>query len=55
MFETTAWISLSTIKADAMAITAFQVGMYAFMICGFVTSLPINWLHVTIGWKEAMG
>jgi hypothetical protein len=29
--------------------------MQSAMICGFVTSLPINWLLVKIGWKEVMG
>ncbi len=29
--------------------------MQIAMICGFVTALPINWLLVKIGWKEAMG
>lgn len=29
--------------------------MQIAMVCGFVTSLPINWLLVKIGWKEAMG
>ena len=29
--------------------------MQVAMICGFVTALPINWLLIKIGWKEAMG
>ncbi len=29
--------------------------MQIAMICGFVTALPVNWLLVKIGWKEAMG
>ncbi|HEY4358550.1 MAG TPA: DUF4396 domain-containing protein [Acidobacteriaceae bacterium] len=29
--------------------------MQAAMICGFITALPVNWLLVKIGWKEAMG
>jgi hypothetical protein len=29
--------------------------MQIAMICGFITSLPVNWLLVKIGWKEAMG
>ncbi len=29
--------------------------MQIAMICGFVTALPINWLLIKIGWKEAMG
>ena len=29
--------------------------MQIAMICGFGTALPINWLLVKIGWKEAMG
>jgi hypothetical protein len=33
----------------------FWLMMQIAMICGFVTSLPINWLLVKIGWKEVMG
>ncbi len=29
--------------------------MQVAMICGYVTALPVNWLLVKIGWKEAMG
>ncbi len=29
--------------------------MQIAMICGFITSLPVNWFLVKIGWKEAMG
>ncbi|WP_157478095.1 DUF4396 domain-containing protein [Granulicella tundricola] len=29
--------------------------MQIAMVCGFVTALPVNWLLVKIGWKEAMG
>lgn len=29
--------------------------MQIAMICGYVTALPVNWLLVKIGWKEAMG
>lgn len=29
--------------------------MQIAMICGYVTALPVNWLLVRIGWKEAMG
>lgn len=29
--------------------------MQVAMICGFITSLPVNWFLVKIGWKEAMG
>lgn len=73
----------AAIKADTLSISAFQIGMYAWMalvffklfrsphlhpnepaywlmmqiamICGFTTSLPVNWFLVKIGWKEAMG
>lgn len=73
----------AAIKADTLSISAFQVGMYAWMalvffklfsgphlhpnepaywlmmqvamICGFLTSLPVNRFLVKIGWKEAMG
>jgi hypothetical protein len=34
---------------------AYWLMMQVAMICGFVTALPINWLLVKIGWKEAMG
>lgn len=29
--------------------------MQIAMICGYLTSLPANWLLIRIGWKEAMG
>ncbi len=29
--------------------------MQIAMICGFVTSFPVNWFLIKIGWKEAMG
>lgn len=29
--------------------------MQIAMVCGYVTALPVNWLLVKIGWKEAMG
>jgi hypothetical protein len=29
--------------------------MQIAMVCGFGTALPVNWLLVKIGWKEAMG
>ena len=29
--------------------------MQVAMICGFVTSLPMNWWLLKIGWKETMG
>ena len=34
---------------------AYWLLMQIAMICGFVTALPVNWLLVKIGWKEAMG
>ncbi len=34
---------------------SYWLMMQIAMICGFVTALPINWLLVKIGWKEAMG
>ncbi len=34
---------------------AYWLMMQIAMVCGFVTALPINWLLVKIGWKEAMG
>jgi hypothetical protein len=73
---------VAAIKADTLAILAFQLGMYAWMalvyfklfpaphltpfdvrywlmmqiamICGFVTSYPMNRLLIGIGLKEAM-
>ncbi len=29
--------------------------MQIAVVCGFTTSLPVNWLLVKIGWQEAMG
>ena len=29
--------------------------MQIAMVCGFITAMPVNWLLVKIGWKEAMG
>jgi hypothetical protein len=29
--------------------------MQIAMICGFITSIPMNWWLLKIGWKEAMG
>jgi len=74
---------VSAIKADTLSITAFQVGMYAWMalvrfrlfprphlhpdraafwlmmqiamVCGFLTSIPMNHWLVSKGWKERMG
>lgn len=34
---------------------AYWLLMQIAMVCGFVTALPVNWLLVKIGWKEAMG
>jgi hypothetical protein len=34
---------------------AYWLMMQIAMVCGFVTALPISWLLVKIGWKEAMG
>jgi hypothetical protein len=73
---------IAAVKADTLSITAFQVGMYGWMllvhfrlfpqshlrpdqavywlmmqvamICGFVTSIPMNWWLLKIGWKESM-
>jgi hypothetical protein len=28
--------------------------MQVAMICGFVTSIPMNWWLLKIGWKESM-
>lgn len=35
--------------------SGYWLMMQVAMICGYVTSLPVNWLLVKIGWKEAMG
>lgn len=76
---------IRALKADALSITAWQVGMYGLMavaqfwlfrtffggdavaaqpefwfamqlamLCGFVTSYPVNWLLIRIGVKERM-
>lgn len=73
----------AAIKADTLSITAFQIGMYAWMalvyfklfahphlhpnkpefwfmmqiamIFGFLTSYPMNYLLIRMGWKEKMG
>jgi Domain of unknown function (DUF4396) len=76
---------VAALKADALSLTAWQIGMYAFMafakfylfgrllgldlnvataefwftmqiamLCGFVTSYPVNWWLITVGIKEAM-
>jgi hypothetical protein len=76
---------VAALKADALSLTAWQIGMYAFMafakfylfrrllgfdlrvdsaefwftmqiamLCGFVTSFPVNWWLITVGIKEAM-
>jgi hypothetical protein len=76
---------VAALKADALSLTAWQVGMYAFMafakfylfqdvlganlnvasvefwfmmqigmICGFLTSFPVNWWLIKAGIKEAM-
>ena len=34
---------------------AFWLMMQIAMICGFITSSPVNWFLVKSGWKEAMG
>ena len=34
---------------------AFWMLMQVAMVCGFFTSLPMNWWLVKIGWKERMG
>ena len=34
---------------------SYWLMMQIAMICGFITSLPVNWFLVKIGWKEAMG
>jgi hypothetical protein len=72
----------AAIKADTFSITAFQIGMYAWMalvyfklfthphlhpdkpefwfmmqiamILGFLTSYPMNYLLIRMGWKEKM-
>lgn len=75
----------AALKADALSLTAWQIGMYAFMafayfflfgeligarlevnsfefwfmmqiamICGFITSYPINWILIRRGIKEKM-
>jgi hypothetical protein len=74
---------VAAIKADTLSITAFQVGMYGWMllmhfvlfpmahmepnraaywlmmqvamVCGFLTSLPMNRWLMMLGWKERMG
>jgi Domain of unknown function (DUF4396) len=74
---------MAAIKADTLSITAFQVGMYGWMllmhfvlfpmahmepnrtaywlmmqvamVCGFLTSLPMNRWLIMLGWKEKMG
>ncbi len=33
----------------------FWMMMQVAMVCGFVTSLPMNWWLVKVGWKEKMG
>jgi hypothetical protein len=33
---------------------AYWLMMQVAMICGFVTSIPMNWLLLKIGWKESM-
>ncbi len=33
---------------------AYWLMMQVAMICGFVTAMPVNWLLVRAGWKEAM-
>jgi hypothetical protein len=48
MFEMTAWTSLGNESG-------YWFTMQIVKMRGSVTSLPINWLLVTIGWKEAMG
>jgi hypothetical protein len=73
----------AAVKADTLSITAFQIGMYAWMalvffvlfpkphlhpnqpefwfmmqiamIFGFLTSSPMNYLLIRMGWKEKMG
>ncbi|HEX3936683.1 MAG TPA: DUF4396 domain-containing protein [Xanthobacteraceae bacterium] len=76
---------IAALKADALSLTAWQTGMYAFMafaqfylfrrllgvrleanspefwfimqiamICGFLTSYPVNWWLIRAGIKEAM-
>jgi hypothetical protein len=76
---------VAALKADALSLTAWQIGMFAFMafakfylfrrllgfdlrvdsaefwftmqiamLCGFVTSFPVNWWLITVGIKEAM-
>lgn len=76
---------VAALKADALSLTAWQVGMYGFMalarfwlfdnvlgapletasfafwfmmqiamVCGFITSYPVNWWLIRAGVKEAM-
>jgi hypothetical protein len=76
---------VAALKADALSLTAWQIGMYAFMafaqfylfrrllgaplavdsvefwfmmqiamLCGFVTSYPVNWWLIRTGIKEEM-
>jgi hypothetical protein len=76
---------IAAVKADALSLTAWQVGMYGFMalaqfyvfrtligtrlevnsvefwfmmqiamLCGFVTSYPVNWWLIKSGIKEKM-
>lgn len=76
---------VAALKADALSLAAWQIGMYAFMafakfylfarvlavelrvdtpefwfmmqiamLCGFLTSYPVNWWLVTAGIKETM-
>ena len=76
---------IQAVKADALSLTAWQVGMYGFMaiahfwifgqvlgarlevptvefwfmmqiamLCGFVTSYPVNWWLIRAGIKEKM-
>lgn len=35
-------------------IPAYWLMMQIAMVCGYVTALPVNWLLIKIGWKEAM-
>jgi hypothetical protein len=34
---------------------AYWLMMQLAMVCGYVTALPVNWLLIKVGWKEAMG
>lgn len=76
---------VAAVKADALSLTAWQIGMYGFMaaaqflyfrpllggplevntsefwftmqiamLCGFVTSYPVNWWLIAAGIKEKM-